>query len=81
MLTMSFWRRFSRRRRRHKNSFYDSQHVMREAAQANAFGVLRYQTDEVLQRIVETEGGTPRADAAQRVLEERKGTQGASGAS
>ena len=76
MLTKSFWRRFSGRHRRHKRSFYDSQHLMREAAQADMLDSLRYLNDEDLQGIIDAEGGTRRAEIARSVLEGRKGNRG-----
>ena len=72
MLTISFWRLFSARHRRHKSSFYDSQHLMREAAQSNAYGALSRLTDDELQNIADTESGTQRAEIARRALDERR---------
>ena len=72
MTTISFWRRFSGRRKRRKNSFYASQHLMREAAEGDFFGSLRYLSDDDLQRIVEKEGGSRRAETARCTLEDRR---------
>ena len=60
MPVLSFWRRFSGRRRRHKTSFYDSQHLMREAAREDVSGSLRHLSDEALREIVDTESGKQR---------------------
>ena len=72
MVTMSFWRRFSGRHKRRKNSFYASQHLMREAVEGDFLGSLRYLSDDELQKIVEKEVGSRRAETARRTLEDRR---------
>ena len=72
MPVLSFWRRFSGRRRRHKTSFYDSQHLMREAAREDVSGSLRHLSDEALREIVDTESGKPRGEGARAELEKRR---------
>ncbi|MAB13506.1 MAG: hypothetical protein CMI59_06350 [Parvibaculum sp.] len=72
MLTFSsFWRRFSGRRRRHKSSFYGSQHLMREAAREDASGSLRHLSHEALQKIADAESGEPGREKARAELERR----------
>ncbi|NIJ40745.1 hypothetical protein FHS78_001021 [Parvibaculum indicum] len=72
MPVLSFWRRFFGRRRRHKTSFYDSQHLMREAAREDVSGSLRHLSDEALREIVDTESGKPRGEGARAELEKRR---------
>jgi hypothetical protein len=72
MLTFSsLWRRFSGRRRRHKSSFYDSQHLMREAAREDASGSLHHLSDEALQKLADAESGDPGGEKARTELERR----------
>ena len=81
MLTLSsFWRRVSGRRRRHKSSFYDSQHLMREAAREDASGSLRHLSDEALQKIADAESGEPGREKARAELERRHRKPGQGGA-
>ncbi len=68
MLLTAFWKKLTRRRRR--VSFYDSD-LMRKAAETSGPVNISWLTDEVLNRIVETEPHTLRAEAAHHELEAR----------
>lgn len=81
LIFSSFWRRFSGRRRRHKSSFYSSQHLMREAAREDAAGSLRHLSGEALQKLADAESGDPGREKARTELERRHKKAARDGAS
>ncbi|HEY4343055.1 MAG TPA: hypothetical protein VGN05_01805 [Parvibaculum sp.] len=68
MFLSAFWRRLTGRRRR--VSFYDSD-LMRKAAETAGPVNISWLTEEALNRIVENEPHTLRAEAAHHELESR----------
>lgn len=68
MLLLELWKKLFRRRRR--VSFYDSS-LMRHAVETAGPTNMSWLTDEALNRIVETEPHTLRAEAAHHELEAR----------
>lgn len=68
MRLANIWKLWKKNRRL---SFYESQHVMRRAAETAGPVDISWLSDEALMRIVEGEPGTIRAEAAHYCLEQR----------